>query len=178
MFDQELYDKIVARVNKDPFTGCWIWLGPGWYKRKSPGNRYGYIQVRISVGVWKTIGTHKAMWRAMHGAPDKGMCVCHKCDNPRCCNPEHLWLGTHLQNMADCRAKNRYHYANLTHCKHGHEFTPENTYHIKTPGPAFGLRACKLCMKLRAQTPEAKAKARERQRLRRLRMKASKQTPA
>lgn len=159
MVNQKLYDKIIARILKDEVSGCWIWQGPGWYKRKSPGNRYGYV------GIWmpelkktKTVGTHKAMWWALHGRPEPGMCVCHECDNPRCVNPDHLWLGTHLQNMSDCRKKDRYHYANLTHCKRGHEFNEENTYYIKTPGPALGLRACRACqrgrLRLNAGWPE------------------------
>jgi hypothetical protein len=71
----------------------------------------------------------------------------HKCDNPPCCNFEHMKLGTHLENMSECREKDRYYYANLTHCKRGHEFTEENTYYIKTPGKWFGLRACKACQR-------------------------------
>jgi hypothetical protein len=74
------------------------------------------------------------------------MLVMHSCDNPPCCNPDHLSLGTHLQNMAECRAKDRYHRPKLTHCKRGHEFNEKNTYIIKTPGEAFGLRGCKVCM--------------------------------
>lgn len=146
MIDQALYERIMRRVRKDEATGCWIWTGPAWNDRPSPGNRYGYMAVkRPEKKRWMSVGTHKAMWWAVHGRPEKGLCVCHTCDNVLCCNPDHLWLGTHKENMADCRAKNRYHYAKQTHCKHGHEWTPENTYYIPTPGPYQGLRKCKAC---------------------------------
>lgn len=150
MKDQTLYDRLMAKIIKDEKTGCWLWQGSVWSSRPSPGNRYGYTSVWIpEKKKSRTMGTHKAMWWAVYGAPEKGMCVCHECDTPTCCNPDHLWLGTHLENMADCRAKGRYHYANLTHCKHGHEFNEENTYYIPTPGEAQGLRKCRACARVR-----------------------------
>ena len=49
---------------------------------------------------------HRVAWAIEHGDPGE-MCVLHRCDIPRCCNVDHLWLGTHADNRADCVAKGR-----------------------------------------------------------------------
>jgi hypothetical protein len=50
----------------------------------------------------------RVAWELMNGVIPDGYDVMHKCDNPPCCNPNHLKLGTHLQNMADMKEKKRY----------------------------------------------------------------------
>lgn len=117
-------------------NGCLEWQRG----RGKPPRHYGSAHYH-----GKSIKAHRLLWVLTHGKPPKGMVVMHTCDNPPCCDIDHMKLGTHLENMADCRAKNRYHYANLTECKRGHPFDDENTYIIKTPGKWFGLRACKMC---------------------------------
>jgi hypothetical protein len=76
--------------------------------------------------------------------------ICHRCDNPVCVNPDHLFDGSQLENLLDCVRKGRHKGKSQTHCKHGHEFTPENTYLWKNH------RHCRTCMRQRgrsARTP-------------------------
>jgi len=56
-----------------------------------------------------------------------GFLVCHKCDNPSCIRPDHLFLGTASDNVQDSIRKKRNAGAKATHCKNGHKFTPKTT---------------------------------------------------
>ena len=69
---------------------------------------------------------------------DSDIFVCHTCDNPKCCNPHHLFLGTALDNHLDALAKGRI--VKAQYCGFGHEFTPENTYRSSN-----GKRRCRAC---------------------------------
>jgi hypothetical protein len=80
----------------DPRSGCHLWC--------ASTNRFGHGQLNIG---GKVFGAHRLAWIAKHGPIRKGLFVCHRCDEPRCCNPDHLFLGTHTENMADMKAKNR-----------------------------------------------------------------------
>ena len=135
--DADYLAKLLATCRRTE-NGCLEYEG----FRFKPPRHYGMMSYR---GVqWRT---HRLMWMLVRGPIPDGMHVLHSCDNPPCCDVEHMRLGTHLENMAECRAKGRYYYANLTHCKRGHPFNEENTYIIKTPGPAYGLRQCRVCQR-------------------------------
>ena len=97
--------------------GCWEW--------SSSKNKHGY-------GRFVCLGqslAHRVSYIVFHGPLFKNMFVLHKCDNPPCVNPDHLFIGTQTDNMKDCynKGRNKVWNRNLTHCRKGHEFTPENT---------------------------------------------------
>jgi hypothetical protein len=83
----------------------------------------------------------RMVWETTFGPIPPGLFVCHVCDNPRCINTQHLFLGTPLDNMRDKVAKGRHHNQQKTHCPRGHEYTPENT----TYGKGSQGRKCKEC---------------------------------
>jgi len=83
-------------------SGCWEWQGA----RIPKG--YGYMSVSAVKGVPKHVYVHRLAWEVTNGPipPDKH--VCHRCDNPPCINPDHLWLGTNVENRHDSIAKRRW----------------------------------------------------------------------
>ncbi len=79
---------------------CWPWTGGGINRRR--GTNYG---VFWSDG--KAVRAHRVAWELACGPVPDGLYVLHRCDNPPCCNPAHLFLGTDLDNMRDKVAKGR-----------------------------------------------------------------------
>lgn len=92
--------KFWSRVDRSNPNGCWLWLGRKW--------PFGH-------GVWVVDGIRhtasRVAWFYTHGCfPPKNIFVCHKCDVPACCNPNHLFLGTAKDNHDDAEHKGRIHY--------------------------------------------------------------------
>lgn len=82
--------------------GCWIWT------RGKYNHGYGSVVWRFKPnGRGQMIAASRAAWMVTHGPIPEGMQVLHKCDVPACCNPTHLFLGTHSDNMRDMRNKVR-----------------------------------------------------------------------
>ena len=124
-----LEDRLFARVRKS--NPCWIWTGnvnAKGYGYLSRGSRHeGHIQA------------HVASWVIRHGDPG-GLCVLHRCDNPPCVNPDHLFLGSLADNNQDMAQKGRHWNQRKTHCPRGHEYTEANTRIQKKGG-----RVCLAC---------------------------------
>lgn len=91
--------KFWARVDKTPGLGpegtCWQWT-------KGPKNGYGQVWWGGRLQL-----VHRVCWELSYGPIPEGMLVCHRCDNPPCVRPSHLFLGTHGDNARDAWAKGR-----------------------------------------------------------------------
>lgn len=84
-----------SKVNKT--SGCWEWTGKQWNK-----TWYGVFWLN-----GRNHGAHRIAYELSVGPIPPGLCVLHICDNPLCVRPDHLRLGTHAENRADCVAKGR-----------------------------------------------------------------------
>lgn len=81
----------------EPNSGCWLWLG-------SPCGSNGYGRIKRGDG---NVMAHRASWELSNGKIPDGLLVLHRCDNPSCVNPGHLFIGTQLDNEADKVSKGR-----------------------------------------------------------------------
>jgi HNH endonuclease len=117
-------------------NGCDIWTGYRNYK--------GYGNIRNN---GKNVLANRASYAIYKGEIPHGMLVCHRCDNPSCVNPSHLFLGTNADNQRDAVAKGRQSMMIKTHCPKGHEYAGDNLY----IAPKQGNRVCRICSRSHAQ---------------------------
>lgn len=89
-----LRDRLYAQVFKT--ESCWIWLGA------LDRNKYGRLRAR-----GRDHYAHRLAWEFEHGPITTDFYLCHKCDNPLCIRPSHLFLGTQKQNIQDAKTKDR-----------------------------------------------------------------------
>lgn len=122
----DIFDVLSHGKDISPITGCWIWK---WGKTTE-----GYGEIFFN---GKTQYVHRvSAFIYLNFDLDPWKSVCHKCNNPSCFNPEHLYIGDDKTNGED-RAKK------ITHCKHGHALIPGNVYYAKNS--KYPKRQCRRC---------------------------------
>lgn len=129
--DQKAIDRFFSKITKNLKTKCHEWTG---------GKRSGYGLFTINR---KSYPAHRVAYHLAFSACPPELYVCHTCDNPKCVNPKHLFLGTAKDNVLDCVKKGRHHFAKLTHCKYGHALSGDNVIESKYKG--WNKRECRIC---------------------------------
>lgn len=128
-------ERFWPKVEFIPFHECWEWTGSK--------DRDGYGLIGTDKG---TRGAHRISYEISTGKHlGKEAHVLHKCDNPSCVNPQHLFSGSHSDNMQDKLKKGRDQNQIKTHCSRGHAFEGANLA-IRTRGNRKGVyRSCRMC---------------------------------
>jgi len=94
----DLRERFFENVLIVPYDkGCWVWTGPI--------NEHGYGVFNVSPDKYYA---HRVSWLIHNGPIPKGVFACHKCDNPPCIRPDHLFLGGYAENAADASSKGRF----------------------------------------------------------------------
>jgi hypothetical protein len=96
-----VYQRLIRHIAINKISGCWEWIG-------SKRNGYGRMIIGSRTdGTRRSMSAHRVSYELTYGKIPDGMEVCHKCDNPCCVNPEHLFVGTRQDNIDDRERKGR-----------------------------------------------------------------------
>lgn len=124
-------DRFWKWVSKMP-NGCWRWMGSIKRRKNRPQSEW-HGQWRNAAGEIEL--THRASWRMLVGDIPRGGLILHRCDNPRCVNPDHLFIGTQADNVADMWDKGRARPGKSAGESHGRsKLTEQNVREIRVSG--------------------------------------------
>ena len=125
----------IQKTDSHLSTPCWIWTGA-----KNSSGKYGNVKLR-RLGRSGNFRVHRVMFAHYNkdfDLFDPSAYVCHKCDVPACCNPDHLFVGDHVSNMADMKLKKRSNNGDQSGEKNGNsKLTIKDVLFIKTLLPNF-----------------------------------------
>ncbi len=131
----DIRDRFWAKVDVRGPDDCWEWTASRRAKGYGQFNAYGRPMSASRFAAVLRLGYF-----------DPSLSVLHKCDNPPCVNPAHLYLGTQSNNERDKVARGRHHNVQKTACPRGHDYTDDNTY-----TNTKGCRVCRTCKNARAR---------------------------
>lgn len=126
-----LAERFWSKVEKRESDECWPWMGGGY------GDGYGGFMI-AGLGC---IGAHRVAYALTNGTTPDGVFVLHRCDNRRCCNPAHLFLGDHSANMEDMANKGR----------STARLTPEEAIAIRALAGLFGWTETRLARRFKVE---------------------------
>lgn len=102
-----LRERLERRVVKDPESGCWLWQGRFHSGRRWAKGAYGVLSIPTGKRGARPEAAHRVAYQIYVGPIPEGLWVLHRCDNTRCCNPEHLYAGSREDNVSDCVTRGR-----------------------------------------------------------------------
>jgi hypothetical protein len=140
---ESLKNRLLSKIEMIPEHSCWEWV--------AGKNEHGYGLLWYGNKMSKA---HRLSYEVFVKKIDKNLFILHKCDNPGCIRPEHLYEGTQKDNVNDMVKRKRHyratHNTSKTHCPRGHEYNSLNTriYHRK--------RTCMICIRIREKEYKTK----------------------
>lgn len=132
-----------AHVQKQDGDACWLWSG---------GKSVGYGCLRVS---GKSVLAHRFSWEIHNGPIPAGLVACHKCDNPACVRPDHLFLGTQVENIKDMWLKGRGHAPDVKYgsAHHNAKLTEEQVQEARALYAAGGVTQTALAVRFNVSLP-------------------------